>query len=225
MIFITGDTHMPIDISKLNTKNFPIQKIMTKNDYVIICGDFGGVWDGSNEEKYWIKWLTNKSFTTLFIDGNHENFDMLNQYPIEEWNGGKVHKINESIIHLTRGQVFTINGLSFFTMGGGQSTDKHCRIEGKTWWPQEIPSKEEFEEGVVNLEKINWKVDYVLTHSTTTDNIKTLAIGHKRDELDAYLDFVEKHIEYKHWYFGHFHGDKRVKENQTLVYDKIHQIQ
>ena len=67
MIFITGDTHIPIDIGKLSSKCFPEQKEMTKNDYVIICGDFGGVWDGSNEEKYWIKWLKSKNFTTLFI--------------------------------------------------------------------------------------------------------------------------------------------------------------
>ena len=51
MIYITGDTHIPVDIGKLSVKRFPEQKEMTKRDYVIICGDFGGVWDGSNEEK------------------------------------------------------------------------------------------------------------------------------------------------------------------------------
>ena len=52
MMYITGDTHIPIDIKKLSAKKFPEQKNLTKKDYVIICGDFGGVWDGSNEEKY-----------------------------------------------------------------------------------------------------------------------------------------------------------------------------
>ncbi len=83
MIYITGDTHIPADIQKLSAKRFSEQKEMTKSDYVIICGDFGGVWDGSNEEKYWIKWLKSKNFTTLFIDGNHENFDMLFNLPIQ----------------------------------------------------------------------------------------------------------------------------------------------
>jgi len=77
MIYITGDTHIPIDIQKLNTKNFPEQYQMSKDDYLIICGDFGGIWNKSAEELYWLKWLNNKSFTTLFIDGNHENFDLL----------------------------------------------------------------------------------------------------------------------------------------------------
>ncbi|WP_260504042.1 hypothetical protein [Paenibacillus illinoisensis] len=73
---------------------------MTKDDYVIIVGDFGLIWDGSNEDRYWLKWLDKtKSFTTLFLDGNHENFDLLEQYPVENWNGGKVHRINKSVIH------------------------------------------------------------------------------------------------------------------------------
>ena len=94
MIYITGDTHIPVDIQKLATKRFPEQKEMTKNDYVIICGDFGGVWDDSNEEKYWIKWLKNKNFTTLFIDGNHENFDMLYSLPIVDFCGGNAHIVS-----------------------------------------------------------------------------------------------------------------------------------
>ena len=104
MIYLTGDTHIPVDIQKLSAKRFPQQKEMTKKDYVIICGDFGGVWDGSNEEKYWIKWLKNKNFTTLFIDGNHENFDMLYSFPIVELCGGTAHKIDNGIYHLIRGE-------------------------------------------------------------------------------------------------------------------------
>lgn len=41
MIFITGDVHGEIDIHKLNTKNFPIQRELTKDDYVMVAGDFG----------------------------------------------------------------------------------------------------------------------------------------------------------------------------------------
>ena len=67
MIYITGDTHIPVDIGKLSAKRFPQQKEMTKSDYVIICGDFGGVWDGSNEEKYWIKWLKSKTLRHFLL--------------------------------------------------------------------------------------------------------------------------------------------------------------
>jgi predicted phosphodiesterase len=43
MIYITGDTHGSHDISKLNTTNFPQQKQLDKEDYLIITGDFGCV--------------------------------------------------------------------------------------------------------------------------------------------------------------------------------------
>lgn len=56
MIYITGDTHAEFK-HRFNMENFPEQKEMTKDDYVIICGDFGGVWDvgwESKTEKYWL---------------------------------------------------------------------------------------------------------------------------------------------------------------------------
>ena len=134
MIYVTGDTHADYDISKLNTENFPQQKQLTKSDYVIICGDFGLVWDASRREDYWQKWLTNKNFTTLFVDGNHENFDALRMIPHEEKFGGLVHRITPSIYHLERGQVFDIDGCKIFTMGGARSVDKECRIEHLSWW-------------------------------------------------------------------------------------------
>ena len=81
MIYITGDCHL--DYHKFNIKNFPEQKDFSQNDYIIICGDFD-YWDESSEQKFWIKWLSNKPFTILFIDGNHENFDLLNKLPISK---------------------------------------------------------------------------------------------------------------------------------------------
>ena len=93
MIYVTGDTHANIDIAKLNTTRFPQQKELTKNDFVIICGDFGLCWDGSHREMWWQDWLTAKNFTTLWIDGNHENFDMLYQFPLIDKFGGKVREI------------------------------------------------------------------------------------------------------------------------------------
>lgn len=107
-MYITGDLHGYLEISKLNSKRFPHNKSLTKEDYLIIAGDFGLVWDHKNDELYWRKWLGRKNFTTLFIDGNHENFSLLNAYQVEGWNGGKVHRISDSIIHLMRGQVFNI---------------------------------------------------------------------------------------------------------------------
>jgi len=221
MIYITGDTHIPIDISKLNTTNFPQQKLLDKNDYVIICGDFGGVWDNSKEELFWRKWLLEKNFTTIFCDGNHENFDLLNQFPVEEWNGGKVHFINDSVIHLMRGQVFTIDDLKFFTMGGATSIDKYRRKEGISWWKEEIPSNKEFEEAFNNLDKHNWIVDYVISHTCSMRIMQERGYIKENNALNKFFDMLEGDLEYKHWYFGHFHNSVGIDEKHTMIYNEI----
>ena len=110
--YITGDVHGNIDCRKFDSPYFPA----AEGDYVIICGDFGAVWDGTEEEQKLLDWYNDKPWTTLFCDGNHENFDLLSKYPVEEWNGGKVHRIRPKVLHLMRGQVFTIEGKTFFVM-------------------------------------------------------------------------------------------------------------
>ena len=128
-IFVTGDTHREHDFAKLEffAKRNPQ---LTKNDYVIIAGDFGGVW--------WRKTLSEDlkpyedlPFTVLFIDGNHENFDLLYSYPVREWNGGKVHFIKPDIIHLMRGQVFELEGNTIFTFGGATSIERKVLLGGR----------------------------------------------------------------------------------------------
>ena len=124
MIFITGDIHG--DPRRLNTDCFPEQKEMTKNDFVIILGDFGLVWSNSQtkQEKYWLDWLDSKPFTTLFIDGNHDNHPVLNTaFEEVDFHGGKAHKIRDSVYHLMRGYVFDICDKKIFAFGGASSHD------------------------------------------------------------------------------------------------------
>lgn len=123
MIYITGDTHA--EPQRFTGEAFPEQEEMTKDDYVIVCGDFGFLWNKgeSPEEKKILDWLEGRSFTTLFVDGNHENFNRLNALPVEEWHGGKVHKAREHVIHLVRGEMFEVDGVSIFSFGGARSHD------------------------------------------------------------------------------------------------------
>lgn len=123
MIYFTGDTHG--DFRRFNTQYFPEGKDCTKEDFVIILGDFGGVWKlaEDREERSWLNWLEEKPWTTLFVDGNHENHDRLSNMTVEEWRGGKIHRVRPSVLHLMRGQVFHIGGYRMFTFGGACSHD------------------------------------------------------------------------------------------------------
>ena len=223
-IFITGDTHGDYDWSKLNTSRFPEQKTLNKDDYVIILGDFGGVWDDGVQDRYIIKSYNKRNFTTLFIDGNHENHDRLSRYPVDEWNGGKVHRISDSVIHLMRGQIYTINGITFFTMGGAESTDKKYRKEGVSWWPGELPSSEEYTEAVSNLEKNGNKVDCILTHCAPESTVCGMNMqkmySRKANELTNFFDALARTITFRDWYFGHYHGDSDCGKYH-MVYQRI----
>jgi DNA repair exonuclease SbcCD nuclease subunit len=197
-------------------EDFP--NIFTVMDYVIIAGDFGAVWDGDRSDKYLQKNYNERNFTTLFVDGNHENFDLLNSYPVEMWNGGKIHRISDSIIHLMRGQVFTIGDKTFFTMGGALSIDKIYRTEGLSWWREEIPSYKEMNEAFDNLLMYNNKVDYVLTH-TCISELTSLLVNCGSiypDTTTKMLDSIHSKIEFDKWYFAHWHMEKDFGKYECL---------
>ncbi|MDR0906007.1 MAG: metallophosphoesterase [Oscillospiraceae bacterium] len=119
MIYITGDTHGTYDVNKI----FKLKNALTEDDYLIVLGDFGVCWDNNGEDNKVRNFWNRHKCKVLFIDGNHENFDLLNAYHVSEWHGGKVHSLGKKITHLMRGQVFEIEGKTFFTMGGAASHD------------------------------------------------------------------------------------------------------
>lgn len=221
MIYITGDTHGEYIEFLDRIKNFKV----TKNDTVIVCGDFGFVWD-TPAHSYFLAKLTTEPFTIVFVDGNHENFDRLNKYPIVEWNGGKAHKIAENIYHLMRGQRFVFEGKSFFTMGGAYSTDKAMRTEGRSWWKQELPNNDEYRIADETLKACDYKVDYVLTHTVPQSAIYCLGkIPDAHDaELTGYFEFLYEKLEFKKWFAGHFHVNQLVRENVQILYDEVVQL-
>ena len=221
MIYVTGDTHANIDLKKL--KVFKDKNILGENDFLIICGDFGGVWYNNWRDDSVLDFYKECPWTTLFVDGNHENHDALDAMPVEFWNGGKVHKLNDNLIHLMRGQVFLIDGYKIFTFGGAQSHDMWCRKEGESWWAREMPSDEEYEEGFRNLEKAGNEVDYVITHCAPDKVQNSLGFAYRHyqhNKLTNYLEIVRQTIKFKAWYFGHYHTDNDLGKFHIL-YDDI----
>ena len=121
MIYVTGDCHG--NFRRFQSECFPEQANMTKDDTVIITGDFGGVWFGDSRDDETLDWLERLPFTLAFVCGNHENYDALARYPVAEWRGGKVHRVRPHVLHLMRGQIFELESYRFFTMGGAKSHD------------------------------------------------------------------------------------------------------
>ena len=221
---IAGDTHGTIDIGKIVRFFDEHENEYTSEDYLIICGDVGVCGFSASEEAETRRIFRNLSVTTLFVDGNHENFEQLNSYGIDIWNGGKVHFIESNIIHLMRGQVYNIAGTTFFTFGGAYSVDKMYGVKGFTWFAEEIPTREEYEEGWNNLERVNFKVDYILSHTAPREVAAAMGYGEMSDdeaELRQYLQYVADDTEFDAWYFGHFHEDIEVDDMFYCLYDNM----
>ena len=290
MIFVTGDTHgahrngfNSVDgyMHRFNTNAFPEQHNMTKDDFVIIAGDFGGIWQTdninaqeSNSEKYELDWLESKPFTTLFIPGNHENYDRLTGntdkklldcwlfekltpegrtrlekgYPKKAWHGGFVREIRPSVLMLEHGYVYDINNCSIFAFGGAQSHDisdgilnpydfesnkefmkKYnqvkwgmVRVNGVSWWKQEMPTQEIMDRGIKNAKNAG-KVDYVITHEAPASD-KILLGYEANDPLSRYFERIRDVMTYKTWFFGHMHINRRMSDNTIALYEQIIQI-
>lgn len=221
MIYITGDTHG--DFSRFSTKHFPQQKELTADDFVIICGDFGGVWDQEETpaEKHNLDWLESKKFTLLFCDGNHENFDRLKKYPIVRFHGGNAHRIRDNIYHLMRGYVYDFDGKRIFVFGGAKSHDikdgilnpadysdrrslmtayrwhqlcgHYVRINHLSWWKEELPSSQERKRGIRSLERAGYNVDYIVSHCFPLSMEQLMYKDCKPNSITKYFDEILEH--------------------------------
>lgn len=207
MIYVTGDIHS--NINRLNIKRHYYH--WNESDIVIIAGDCGLLWETkpSPKEISLYNWFAHQSFTTLFVDGNHENFDRINALPIVDYMGGRAHKINDKFLHLMRGEIYNIQGRKIFTFGGGTSIDKNWRTPYIGWWPEEIFNEKEKQNAYDNLQKENYEVDYVITHAgpkrVVLDHPRHMKIYDEPCPVEDFLDELYEKIKFRYWYFGHYH--------------------
>lgn len=212
--FFTGDKHA--DLRGLRDID-----CMGQGDYLIIAGDLGLIWNKSALKEKKLYWLNGRPYTTLWVDGNHENHETLDNWDVEEWNGGKIHRIRDNVIHLMRGQIYTIDGFTFFTMGGADSVDKQDRINHVSWWAREMPSYAEYDEGLVNLEKHDNKVDFIVTH-TCPEFVLPFTYSYKPStSIEKYFNQIAGEVKFRYWFFGHHHFDGVVDDKYVGMYHSI----
>ena len=219
MIYITGDTHGDIDYRKLLMLK---EKNLSYDDYLIICGDAGICWSHQTFQ-YHLDLYNDIGCTIIYVDGNHENFDMLNQCQLVEYLGAIMHQVDKHIFHVLRGEIMTIHNKTFLCIGGAVSIDKMYRTPGISWWKEEEINNHDIDNALNNLEKVNNKVDYVITHCVDTPTV-TNSFYFRRDICTDQLNFIDKVVEYKHWFFGHYHFDRKINDKKTCLYQQIVEI-
>ena len=231
-IYIVGDIHGGAEQKKLYSKYFPNYKDCTKEDVIIQLGDFGYIWDIDKtkretrinsmkqvfENRKWGK--------TLVTMGNHENYDLLEKYPVEDLFGGKVRRLSDTIYEMLRGEIYIIDGYKILSCGGSSSVDKEYLCSGIDWFEQESLSNKDIENCLENLEKHNFKVDLIVSHTCSASTLKQVCkiFNMHLEELDSHNYFFEElkqKVEYSHWFFGHLHKDLEINDKETVVFNKI----
>jgi len=218
-VYITGDMHG--DIERLYSKEF---RKLKKGDTLIVCGDFGYIFDGSDLEKKVIKYLSTRKFVTAFVEGTHDNLDTINRSRVTVWKGGKVHRIKGNLLHLMRGQIFNIENHTFFTFGGGESIDKDMRVPTGLWWREEEPTPNEMADGARILDDAGCMVDYMITHEPPS-LVKSAILLRNGDadrvnKINGYFEELSRSVKYKQWFFGSMHFDKQITDHHTCVFQK-----
>ena len=221
MIFVTSDLHA----DKTRFKNKSLKKLK-KTDILIILGDFGFIWEGGKKEKRILKWIGSRKYQVLFIDGTHENFDLLDSYPQVDFMGGKARHISKKLHHLMRGEVYNMENSTVLCFGGGESLDKETRVEGETWWQTELPTQQDFENCNKNIEKHNGKIDYILTHDaptklTTFLNLNQDIVIYEKTPVENYFDDIYSRVDYKRWLFGKHHKDQKMGNKYVAVFKNV----
>ena len=238
MLYVTGDCHG--EYGRFSSRKFH----GGAEDMVLVCGDFGIRPEEDRTQRYWSRWLEEKPFTLLFCTGNHEYFPRLNDLPVEEWMGGRIHRLAPNLIHLMDGEVFRIQGKRIFVMGGAQSHDMEdglldpaapdysaqkraldrrkgrYRTVGVDWWPEELPDPALYDRARANLDRVGWKVDMVITHCAPDSVQETLTGNYPANHLTHFLEEVRQRLEFGAWCCGHYHREMRVKDI-TLLYERI----
>ena len=225
MIYFTGDTHG--EQARFDYMTTLGEGNWTKDDYLIVCGDFGYLFRNLPYEQVFLNMLEReKPYTICFCDGNHENFPLIYSYPVEEFMGGRVHRIRKNIVHLIRGEIYEIDGKKIFAFGGGYSRDRAMRAVGISYWPQEMPSNSEYREATKNLEQHGYLVDYIVSHTAPAEVVKKMGryTDPHEEELNGFFDWVMCEVKFKKWFFGHWHEQKEItvksdKKFRALYYD------
>lgn len=216
MIYVTGDTHGKFQ----RITDFCEHEKTSCEDIMIILGDAGINYNGwvlDREKKELLKTLP---ITLFCIHGNHEQRpDTIDSYAEKRWHGGIVYWEEDypNLLFAKDGEIFDLDGKQTIVIGGAYSIDKMIRvIYGYRWWADEQPSDEIKRYVEEQLEKRNWKIDVILSHTVPLkyEPREMFMTGVDQSNVDKsteeWLDWIEEKLEYQKWYCGHYHTEKKI---------------
>ncbi len=229
-ILFIGDVHGTFDVLDMLYDEFT-------PDYIVQCGDFG-IW---NKYTHSLLRYSGKA-PVYFIRGNHENHDWLDELYGTDNGISAIHSLEKEFTHAKNvflcnsGTILKLGSKKILMLGGADSIDKERRLEGKSWWRQEIPSKE-CQKNVLSADYKD--VDIVVSHTSPlfVQNEMDLPPPPNRftsdpnyhDPTTNYLEECYNYIKSKEnklnlWLYGHFHMPFRyeTKECDFIALNAMH---
>lgn len=220
MIYYTGDTHG----TALKLIFFCKRFSLTENDTVVILGDVGANYYQDTRDALFKEALAKLKPTFLCIHGNHEIRPWnIPTYKTTEWHGGTVWYEEEypNVLFAKDGEIYDIENTKHFVIGGAYSVDKFYRLaHGYGWWEDEQPSPEI--KRYVEQQIKEKEFDVILSHTCPLkyEPIEVFLPGLDQSTVDVsteeWLDKIEETANYKAWYCGHWHTEKRIDKMHFL---------
>jgi len=218
MIFYTGDIHG----NNTDIIEFCKMHELAASDVVVLLGDVGANYYTGKRDRKMKEAFAKVAPTFLCIHGNHEmRPGTIDTYKQREWNSGIVWYEEEfpNLLFAKDGEIYEIEGIRHIAIGGAYSVDKYYRItRGYGWWADEQPSEEI--KAYVEKQLAMKEVDVILSHTCPYKYepremfLSFIEQDTVDDSTERWLDTIEEKTDYKAWYCGHWHTDKRI--------DKIH---
>lgn len=224
MVYFTGDIHG----SPFKLQVFCRYMELTEKDTIVILGDVGANYYGGKRDKQFKEQIAKLAPTIFCIHGNHEQRPAnILSYKAKEWNDGPVWYEEEypNLLFARDGNIYVIDGVRYLVIGGAFSVDKNYRLSrGYGWWADEQPSEEI--KARVGRRVANSGLDVILSHTCPFkyEPREAFLPGIDQSEVDSsteeWLDTIEESVDYKAWFCGHWHIDKRI-DKMHFLYDEF----
>lgn len=226
MIYITGDKHTDFR----EVLYFCYINETTKKDILIVLGDAGINYYANETDKILKNNLLQYPITFFCIHGNHEERpENIKSYKTKLFHNGIVYYEEDypNILFAKDGEIYDFNNHSVLVIGGAYSVDKYFRLgRGYNWYESEQPSELVKNKVMEVLESIDNKIDIILSHTCPYKYLprEMFLTGIDQSAVDNsteyFLDKIEEKVDYKLWYCGHFHTDKRI-DKIIFMFNKI----
>ena len=223
MIYYTGDIHG----APWKIVSFCKKVKATAADTIIILGDVGANYYGDLRDTECKRHLNKVKPTVMCIHGIHEMRPRtISTYKKKERHGGIVwyEENYPNLLFAKDGEIYDIEDIKHLVIGGAYSVDKKYRLaRGCGWWENEQPSDEI--KAYVESQIDSHCFDVILSHTCPlkyepVEMFLTMIDQSTVDKsTEIWLDSIEERVQYKAWFCGHWHTNKRIDKMHFLYGD------